>query len=338
MQLTTEIFFSSNKLGLVTNEQLQLMLNRFNLGKLISSVKTPKGIGKQTMFVISSSGEYVLKGNPLFEGQFIEEKFYVDNLLRRTKLPVPSLYLTDESKDIFGWSYSIMSRLPGRHINEPEFEVKLSGEDKIQIAELFALSLSELHTWKMDQYGEFDPINQSLRQFEDSYKSWLFNRIRFWLEDAKKFSVITYRDTEWVENILAASEDVFDDLCSPTFVMGDFKADNILVQHKTHGWQLSGIFDFTTGYFGDGIADLPRMIALYLDNGEERLAKKFITAYFNASEAKEAFLERFRVHMLHQRVLDWGCAKAINNVTWDKDLSFSQWAQRYTESAAYLLC
>lgn len=296
--MTTEIFFSSNKLGEVTNEQLQLMLNRFNLGKLISSERTAKGVGKQTMFVKSSSGEYVLKGNPLFEGQFIEEKFYVDNLLRRTKLPVPSPYLTDESKDIFGWSYSIMSRLPGRHINEPEFEAKLSGEDKIQIAELLAKSLSELHTWKADQYGEFDPKNQTLRPFEGSYKLWLYNRIRFWLEDAKKYSVITYRDIEWVENILALSEDVFDVLCSPTFVMGDVKADN----------------------------------------GEERLAKQFITAYFNASEAKEAFLERFRVHMLHQRVLDWGCARAINNVTWDKDLSFSQWAQRYTESAAYLLC
>jgi hygromycin-B 7''-O-kinase len=79
------------------------------------------------------------------------------------------------------------------------------------------------------------------------------------------------------------------------------------------------------------------MVAMYLDNGEEQLAKQFITAYFNASETTEAFLERFRVHMLHQRVLDWGCAKAINNVTWDKDLSFAQWAQRYTESAAYLL-
>jgi hygromycin-B 7''-O-kinase len=332
--LTTEIFFSSNKLGMVTDQQLQRMLNRFNLGKLISFQRTSKGVGNQTMFVFSSSGEYVLKGNPLFEGQFIEEKFYVDNLLRRTKLPVPSAYLIDVSEDIFGWNYSVMSRLPGTHINE---EAELSGEDKIQIAELLALSLSELHTWKVDQYGEFDPKNQTVRPFEDSYKSWLYKRIRYWLEDAKKYSVITQRDIEWVENILAASEEVFDDLRSPTFVMGDFKADNILVQHKAHGWKLSGIFDFTTGYFGDGIADLPRMVAMYLDNGEEQLAKQFITAYFTASETTEAFLERFRVHMLHQRVLDWGCAKAINNVTWDKDLSFAQWAQRYTESAAYLL-
>jgi hygromycin-B 7''-O-kinase len=337
VKVTTEIFFSSNKLGEVTNEQLQLMLNRFNLGKLISSEKTSKGVGKQTIFVLSSSGEYVLKGNPLFEGQFIEEKFYVDNLLRRTELPVPFPYLIDESGDLFGWSYYIMPRLPGRHINEPGFEAGLSVVDKKQIAELLAICLKELHSWKVDKYGEFDPKNRNVRPFEGSYKTWLYDRIRYWLEDAKKYSVITPRDIEWVEELLAASEGVFDDLRSPNFVMGDFKADNILVQDKTNGWSLSGIFDFTTGYFGDGIADLPRMIAMYLDDGEEEVAKQFITVYFKCSEAKEAFVERFRVHMLHQRVLDWGCANAINNVTWDKDLSFSQWAERYTESATYLL-
>jgi hygromycin-B 7''-O-kinase len=334
--LTTEIFFSSNKLGVVTNEQLQLMLDRFNLGKLISAESTSKGVGKQTMFVMSSLGEYVLKGNPLFKGQFIEEKFFFDNLLWRTKLPVPFPYLIDESEDIFGWNYSIMPRLPGRHISEPEFESRLSGEEKKQIAELLARSLNEIHSWSFDQYGEFDPDNQKVRPFEGSYKTWLYNRIRYWLEDAKKYSIITPADTEWVENLLAASEEVFDGLFSPTFVMGDFKPDNILVQHK-NGWQLSGIFDFTTGYFGDGIADLPKMIAMYLDKGEEELAKQFITVYLNLSEVKETFLERFKVHMLHQRVLDWGCAYAIKNVTWDKDLSFSEWAERFTESASYLL-
>ncbi len=143
--------------------------------------------------------------------------------------------------------------------------------------------------------------------------------------------MITSKDIEWVEDLLLSCEEAFDVLNSPTFVMGDFKADNVLVQRLTEDWKLSGIFDFTTGYFGDGIADLPRIVSMYIEDGEEELAKHFITAYFHRIESKKAFKERFKVHMLHQRVLDWGCAKAIDNVTWDHNLSFSEWAQRYTD-------
>ncbi|SFS77174.1 aminoglycoside phosphotransferase family protein [Paenibacillus sp. BC26] len=329
--MTTEIFFSSNKLGEVTNEQLQMMLNRFELGNLISAEPTFRGVGKQTMFVRSTSGEYVLKGNPLFKGQFIEEKFFLDNLLRLTKLPIPSQYLIDETEDIFGWNYSLMSRLPGRHIIEQEFSAGLSEEDKKQIALLLAQSLNELHNWKVDQYGEFEQFTRTIQPFKGSYKTWLYNRIRYWLEDAKKYSIITFEDTEWVEKILATSEKVFDDLRSPTFVMGDFKPDNFLVQHLTNGWHLSGIFDFTTGYFADGIADLPKMFLQYSDNGENELAQQFINDYCNLSESNVAFSERFRVHMLHQLVLNWGCAYAIKNVNWDRGISFSKWAKRFIE-------
>ncbi|KKO52669.1 phosphotransferase [Paenibacillus sp. DMB20] len=324
-------------MGDITNEQLQLMLDRFNLGKLISSEKTSKGVGKQTLSVTSSSGEYVLKGNPLFEGQFVEEKFYEDHLQTRTRLPVPFPYLVDESKDIFGWSYSIMPRLPGRHMNDREIQEKLSREDRKRIAERLAECLCDLHSWKTEDYGEFDPANQKIRPFEGSYQRWLYGRIRYWLEDAQKYSAITPKDVKWVEHTLAVSEYAFKNLSSPAFVMGDFKADNILVQHRPDGWRLSGIFDFTTGYFGDGAADLPKMVSMYLDRGEEEVAKQFISVYFKCSETKEGFLERFKVHMLHQKVLDWGCAKAIGDVTWDHDLSFSRWAERYTESAAFLL-
>ncbi|WP_090825617.1 hypothetical protein [Paenibacillus sp. yr247] len=36
---------------------------------------------------------------------------------------------------------------------------------------------------------------------------------------------------------------------------------------------------------------MPKIVAMYLDNGEEELSKQFITVYFNLSKAKEAFLE-----------------------------------------------
>ena len=66
------------------------MLDRHNLGNLISAEKTSKGVGNQTLFIHSSKGSYVLKGNPLYAGQFAEEKFYTDYLQEHTSLPCPS--------------------------------------------------------------------------------------------------------------------------------------------------------------------------------------------------------------------------------------------------------
>ncbi len=330
MHVTTEIFFSTNKLGEVTDRQLQMMLTRFGLGQLISAAKTAKGVGNQTMFVRSTTGEYVLKGNPLYAGQFAEEQFYVDNLLEHIRLPLPVPYLVDESPDIFGWAYAIMPRLSGRHITEPAFGASLDAEEKEQIAELLAVSLAQLHSWKVDHAGEFDPQSRQIRPFPGSYRAWLYARTRYWLGDAGKYSVITPGDLQWVEGVLDDAEGAFDSLRSPSYVMGDFKTDNLLIEREANHWGLSGIFDFTNGYFGDGLADLPKIVIMYLNAGAAHLAKRFVWTYLNYSQVEDGCVERLRVHLLMQRILDWGCAKATHTVSWDDQLSFSEWAKRYT--------
>ncbi|WP_127589650.1 phosphotransferase family protein [Paenibacillus lautus] len=336
--MTTEIFFSTNPIGHVTDEQLQTMLNRHRLGTLISAEKTSKGVGNQTLFIHSSKGSYVLKGNPIYEGQFAEEKFYTDSLQEYTTLPLSAPYMLDESGDIFGWSYAIMPRLHGVHMNDSQFRERLAAADRLDIASSAANMLNEMHGWKVEQYGELDPKTQRIHPFEGSYKEWLYHRIRFWLQDAKQYSQITPTDTEWVEGVLRDSADAFDKHCSPTFVMGDFKADNMLVAYDTvcQEWRISGIFDFTTGYFGDGVADLPKMVIMYWDFEEQEVARHFIQMYLQGSAIKEGFVDRFRVHMLHQRILDWGCAKAMGAVTWDPQLTFSEWAKDYVYAMDYL--
>ncbi|PYI53740.1 phosphotransferase family protein [Paenibacillus flagellatus] len=332
--MTTTIFFGSAKLGDITGEQIRRALARLGLGEPISYRRTPDGVAGQTLFVSASSGEYVLKGNPLYEGQFVEERFFANELSKRTNVPVPVPYRIDETDDIFGWSYAVMPRLPGRHINESSFRAERNREDEARIAELLAASLSDMHGWKAPCYGEYDPARGVVRPFESSYKTWLYERIRYWLEDAKTYSVIEKSDEEWVERVLADAEEAFDRMRAPTFVMGDFKPENVLVRRSANGWELSGAFDFTASYFGDGPADLPRMIVYYMDDGEEELARRFVASYYRRCEEKEAFAERLKVHMLHQRVLDWGCAKAIGRVDWDPALPFARWAERYTEAVA----
>ncbi|MFE6169515.1 phosphotransferase family protein [Viridibacillus arvi] len=330
--MTTKILFASNKLGDITNDQLQQMLNQHNLGELISAIKTENGAMGQTMFVHSSKGEFVLKGNPLFPGQFEEEQYFVNNISKCIDVTVPTPYFIGTTNSFFGWSYAIMPRLKGKHLNDIEVADKLMSEDKKQIAESMANTLKQLHSWRVDVCGEFDPNINSLKEFEEGYTRWLYNRISYWLEDAKKYSEITLDDMEWVENVLQQAHVAFDQFNTPTFVMGDFKSGNFLIMHKGGEWKISGIFDFTNAYFGDPLADLIKIMTMYIDHDELDEAKYFLKVYISGIEDKEQIIQRLKVHMLMQRTLDWGCAKAIGKVTWDMSMSFSVWAEHYLKT------
>ncbi len=335
--MTSKIIFSSNNLGVITDDQLQGMLNKFNLGRLISSKNTEQGVMKQTRYVFSTEGEFVFKGNPLYPGQLIEEKFFVEELHKRTTVNVPIPYLLDDTDDIFGWSYSLMPRLPGEHLNSNRLSSNLNQKDKFKIAGLIAETLLESHSWKVSHYGDLDTKDLTLRPFEGSYATWLYNRIRYWLNDAKKYSQITNEDVVWVEAILENAKCTFESLSSPTFVMGDFKPGNFLLHGGSNELHISGVFDFTNAYFGDPISDLIKMMTIYIDKEEIEVAKYLLSHYLDGSVEKEEYKQRLQVHMLHQRILDWGCAKAIRMVTWDDNLAFSDWAARYTDTLAKLI-
>ncbi|MDU5145560.1 MAG: aminoglycoside phosphotransferase family protein [Paenibacillus dendritiformis] len=346
--MTTTVFFASKSLGALTDSQLQRMLDRFGLGRLLRSAPTEHGVMKQTLFVTSTAGEFVLKGNPLYPGQWEEEAYFIRHLHANAGVKVPYPYLIDEADDIFGWSYALMPRLPGRHIHDPELLRLLHREDGATIAAQLGHALREMHRWKAAHPGEFDPDSGHIRPFAGSYTAWLYGMIRYWLDDAAKYSVITERDKAWVQQLLDGAQATMDRLDSPSFVMGDFKPENVLVQQTDRGWEVSGVIDFTTSYFGDAAADLPKLTALYLERGEAEEAASFLSAYIQGSslagehgllqeQCLNDFLERFRIHMLHQRLLRWGCAHAMKQIAWDPALSFSAWAEPYTEAAARLL-
>ncbi|WP_321166926.1 phosphotransferase [Oceanobacillus kimchii] len=163
--MTSKIIFGSKRLGEVKNSQLQSMLDKYDLGKLLTSSKTEHGAMGQTMFVTSTKGNFVLKGNPLYPGQLVEEKFFIDNIDNRTNVKVPKLYIIDDSNDIFGWNYAIIQRLEGKHLNSKELEDNLHVEEKLKIAELIGQALSSMHNWKVNMFGELDTVSLKIVPF-----------------------------------------------------------------------------------------------------------------------------------------------------------------------------
>jgi len=135
----------SQRLGVITDEQFQAALNRFNLGQFVRAEAIPSGMWGQNVFVSSSEGEYVLRGQPHFEWQFPTEQFYIRFLHERTSVPVPWPYLLDTTTDIFGWSFVLMPRMPGLQIADPQVQEQLQPAERLGIARALGETLPRLH-------------------------------------------------------------------------------------------------------------------------------------------------------------------------------------------------
>lgn len=343
--MTTRIYFASNSLGLVSEPDLQRALDHFNLGELVHFHRTAEGVMGQTLLVQTTEGEFMLKGNPLYNGQFQEEQFFAEQLAARTTIPVPVPYRIQEDTQLLGWSYVMMPKLPGNHLYDPVFQTTLTSQDHEDIADVLAETLAELHHWKVPDAGEYDPVADKIMPFAGSYLDWLYGSIRHWLHDAEKYSVITDDDVRWVDEQLKQSEAAFLVSTIHEFVMGDFKVENFLIQKAdppVSSWRISGLFDFTTAYFGDGTADLTKMTARYLREDRPDLAARFLHHYrenvcADDVEKCKHFRSRLLIHLLYQRILCWGEAKATGQVTWEADLPFAPWAEQYIEKVLSLL-
>lgn len=133
--------------------------------KLIKAEKTSRGGLNQTVFITSTEGQYILRGDPN-PGQLQLGKFMVDNLYTKTNTPVPFPHNIDLSSDIFGWHYSLMPRLGGVHVDTEEIKGSLSVEDERMIARVFGQNLAGMQKFTAEKAGLYDPYTEGIVPFE----------------------------------------------------------------------------------------------------------------------------------------------------------------------------
>lgn len=321
MELTAKLLFASQAIGLPTKAQMNELLAVHGLGKVLSFNGTKEGAMKQTLAIVSTEGEWIVKGNPIYEGQLDEEKYVIDCLAEKTSLKVPTPYIVHHDTDILGFSYSIMPKMRGMHLHDVAHELTM--EDHSAVAKSLASVLREMHGWKSLSYGELHPLKHSIESFQPSYKDWLFNRIIHWFHDAKKYSTLTEADERWMFGELKSAYDVFSKMNDPCFVMGDVKPGNFLVDQLDGQWAISGLFDFTNSYFADPLVDLTKMILFYQRQELPIIANEFILEYSTGQRLVE-IQSRLRIHLLHQLVLDWGYFHAMGQPI---HTSFEKWVK-----------
>jgi hypothetical protein len=162
----------SKRLGVLTAEQLDAALARFDLGTLVDAEPAPTGLFGQNVLLESTRGRFVLRGCPHYDWQFPKERFFARLIHERTSLGSPWPYRIEEATDIFGWSFAIMPRLPG----EPG--IPEGREEGRSYAEALGLALARLHELEWKEAGAYDLAADSVRPYPVSQAERVTGLIR----------------------------------------------------------------------------------------------------------------------------------------------------------------
>jgi hygromycin-B 7''-O-kinase len=215
----------------------------------------------QTCFLDSTKGRWVLRGAPLWPGQFAAERFFAEQIHRQTDVPSPWPYLEDASADTFGWPYAIMPRLPGEQLADRAWLLARRHADQVGIARALGEGLARLQAATWHRAGRYDPGRGEVVE-EDRVAA-----ARRDLERACRQApeVTTAEAAAWMEAVIRDTAGAGADPRPPCLVDGDYKEDNVVVERPAGVWRLAGVFDLGLCWFGDGEAALCRQTAMYLE-------------------------------------------------------------------------
>ncbi|HEY4385352.1 MAG TPA: aminoglycoside phosphotransferase family protein [Ktedonobacteraceae bacterium] len=341
----------SQRLGSISDAQFQAALDRFHAGRFTQAEAISFGIFGQNVFVSSTTGEYVLRGDPHFWWQFPTEQFFARQLHERTSVPVPWPYLIDPTPDIFGWSFVLMPRMPGLQLADPQVKKQLGSADRRGIAQALGETLAQMQQVTMPFAGRYNASLETIEPFELAYE--LVWPLPVTSDASLKPKIITYServtaclrhllnraheynaqtttadDILWVEELIIEAQDALNETFEPCLLMEDYKEGNLVVTQQNKRWRVSGVFDLMEAHFGDGEADLSRPIAVYL-NEDPQLAGEFFAAYLKHKSLRPGFTRRFPVYMLLDRVILWEFFQRHSWRLCPEEWTFRDWAGQY---------
>ena len=320
------------------DHQVARALRRFGLGELVSTAPVDGGAFGQNLFVTSTTGEYVLRAKPLTPWQFPTERYFFQLLHQHTDVPVPWPYLVDSRSDIFGFSYVLMPRLPGKPLSDGDPLGGTSPRNRVSVGRALGNTLARMHTVTLPRAGRYQPERDTIAAFPGGWRIWVTSRIHEKLRAAQQCNpaATTRQDFTWVEDLLRRCGDALDEPFTPTVVWEDFKPGNVLVELAGDSWRVTGVVDAMEAHAGDAEADLPRTVCAFADHDTE-VAAAFLTEYVRRRPPRPGFADRLTVYLLLDRALLWFFFQHRAVRYWPEHWTFKDWAGRYLDLVAPLL-
>ena len=239
-----------------------------------------------------------------------KEKFVFELIHKKTKLPVPDIYILDKSKKILPNTYILMNKLEGKMLKFTKMP------DKEKIFYELGKDLAELHKIKLDFFGwiykdkisgyetryskPFKTMKESFESYWDEQKKEFMSapNKRYGKIDKKSFMKLIPKMDKFVEKNIH----LLDSTIKPVFIHNDFNWENILVKKNKH-WKICGILDVEFAKVGDAELELERYFDPFVFNNK-RYTQSFVKGYLSKRKLSKNFFQKKRMYEI-VRLFSW---------------------------------
>lgn len=309
----------SDRLGTLTDTQLQAAADRFELGKVLGAEPAPAGLFGQNVFLSTEGGEFVLRGHPHGHWQLTKERLVAERIHTDTSLDAPWPYRICDDPSIFGWTFAIMPKLPGSSFGQEEWRA-LDGEVRRELLRALGDGAARLHEARSDAPASYDIEADAFVSFDGGLRAFVEGMITARLEAD---------DRAWFDRLVDAADDAFAVPFTPALVHHDLMGDNVLF---TDG-RVSGVVDLFEAFYGDGEQDLVRTLCFALP--EERPA--FLEGYTAREVLREGAADRIAVYAAADRLVIYEYGRRPEVGWFDDATTLRAYAEPYVEELTELI-
>ena len=272
------------------DDDVQKILDKYNLGKLYSLEKIEEGLINLIQLINS---KYILRielhtfeQNP----NKLKREAVLYNLLPKLSLPTPHLIGFDDSKEIIDAPYILINYIPGKNLKLSfgylnKLQQQTISYELGEIAKkIHSITLQDIGIGNETIFGNIKKrITKSIIDFEIY---WKVVKDKNYLTDEVKTEIIStfnqFKKLNW------------DKIGRLTH--GDFSASNIQI----HEGKIVGIFDFEYSFIADPLWDLQKL-PMSFQLGSDFRKEEFLKGYGVKGFTDEEKI-RLKMHCFHQGV------------------------------------
>ena len=209
----------------------------------------------------------------------VKEGYIYSLISKKTKVPVPEVYLIDSSKKILPNSFTLSPKIKGRELSKKNKKmIEKAGEN-----------LAKIHKIKFKKFGWIvgKKINPSFSKWSDFCKYDLEHK----LENLEKHKHMIDISLKSIRDYFNKNKKLLDIKSKPCLIHKDYHSSHILVDGK----EITGIIDVEWAISGHNELDIAKSL-LWMFDKNKGLERFFLKGYKKYGSISKEFPKRRKLY------------------------------------------